>query len=422
MLLAIHGANPGGFMRQTAFWLALGLGLAGCSHRALTQSDGGGKVIAPDVDGSTCETVYKAGPVQRFSCAGPNYSPDPVLTTSDGLIVYTDKRTLGSNSASDTDIFMLHPATGGTEQITGDDQETILYGVDGSSILYSREVNSYPKKRQLVLRLGKKTVFLGEHNLDYFDANLFAFGPARPVDGDQAAWRTKDAIHFFDGSQVRKVAALAQKAYHGSGPYLEGGALVWSAWDGEDLEVFLFKDGQTHKLTENSTPDRYPVVSNGRVYWSCEAGICSWAEGAVTVLDKGKCGPPDTHRGSAAWICDNRVTLYDGHAVKRITSGGDKNGRSAVRVHSGRLIWIEIRDPKQSPYQGQATLVFSDTRTQQDVAEVGLPCLACSAYWPPLSLSLSSGLFAWNYAAPLPSAKPPYDHCAYAEIQGRCAN
>jgi len=52
----------------------------------------------------------------------------------------------------------------------------------------------------------------------------------------------------------------------------------------------------------------------------------------------------------------------------------------------------------RSPTPAAGTLVFSDGEHELTIASVGLPCVYCDAYWPPLQIALSGDVLAWSYA------------------------
>jgi hypothetical protein len=199
--------------------------------------------------------------------------------------------------------------------------------------------------------------------------------------------------------------------------------MVWSASDGKDHEIYLYRDGKVHRLTDNITQDRYPVLDGDRVFWSCDEKICTWSSGEeVQVIDQGACGAPAAHQGKAAWICDNQVALYDQSEPQEVrhltTRDADLLVRSSVRLNSGRVVWLEQRDLAANGYPLGGTLVLWDGHKAIDLTEVGLPCVYCNAYWPPLRLALSESVVAWSYATPgMTGAKPPYELCAYAELE-----
>jgi hypothetical protein len=394
--------------------------LTHCSQRTVVELVGDG---ASSLDDPDCDHVTSVKPIKQLACSDGMYSSGVVLDVTGGQVVFTNRSTFGSNSATDLDLFVLSAKSGAIQQLTGDYNDTYLLGTDGDAVLFARSTKD-KQRHQLYLRKGQQIVDLGSHVVSMFPgAGMYTYAPTRPVRDGRAAWRTTEGIFVYDGSAVSKVAGT-EHAGSGGFPYLDGEAMVWSASDGKDHEIYLHlaRTGKVHRLTDNTTQDRYPVLDGGRVFWSCDEKICTWSSAdGVKVIDEGACSAPHAQQGTAVWICDNQVTLYDQgdpQELRHLTSrDADTLIRSGARVHSGRVLWLEHRDLKAKGYPLEGTLVLWDGHAPRDLAKVGLPCIYCSAYWPPLMLAISDRVVAWSYAVPGSSSKPPYELCAYAELE-----
>jgi hypothetical protein len=227
-------------------------------------------------------------------------------------------------------------------------------------------------------------------------------GPRHQLDGGRAAWAGSDSIYLYDGTSIHRIADTQGTV---DGPYLAGGAVVWAASDGNDMEIFLHAGGKVSQLTSDAVDDRDPVTDGSRVFWRCGTKICLHEHGAIRELDSGECQPPVVDGRRAAWICDNRVVLHDqdGQAGQRRVSDGNAR-RAGLRLARGMLVWIEIAEEDVSA-TGRATLVFFDGQQSHEVADVGLGCMMCCALWPPLKVSFSGDLLAWSY--PLKEGEEP---------------
>ena len=395
--------------------------VVGCSSRIVSLTDG---APPPRSDGG-CEIGVTVQPIQQFACSDVMYSVGAVVAASGHRLVYGARATFGSNSAADLDLFEMQTDTGAIQQLTGDDEDSVLLGADGDAVLFARREGYKEPYRLFLVRGQQPALELGSFAELSFVAgdDLYAYSPMHAVAAGRAVWRAVDTVYLFDGAKVVKLATL-DKPY-GSAPSLDeqGQVATWSAGEGsQDHEIYRrVIGGTTVQVTINATDDRHPVASQGRLFWQCDAGICMWSpDGGEVQLDQGtSCSAPDAHRGSAAWICDGSVRFYDGKSVRQVVAASPAVERFGLRLHAGRMVWGES-DAKSSPYSMKGTLVLWDGRQARDLAEVGLPCVVCGMYWPPLSLVLTDQLVAWSYAEQLPSAKPPYEHCAYAGLRQEC--
>ncbi len=68
----------------------------------------------------------------------------------------------------------------------------------------------------------------------------------------------------------------------GGGPHIYGSNVVWSGYDGSDMEIFLYDGNSTTQLTNNSYNDYDPQVYGSNVVWMGEEG---WSDAEVFVYD-----------------------------------------------------------------------------------------------------------------------------------------
>jgi len=385
--------------------------LAGCSGRSLP---------ATADDGSSCPTKLAIQTMPPFAC-NPVVFVGVTLAVAPQRVLFTDRATLGSNSGSDPDLFAIQTSSGTTQQLTADSASTALLGVDREAVLLA-EVQDHDTPTRLALRDGEKVTELGSYLRPVAQpgATMYAALPSHPVSGHSAVWRTEDSIYLYDGSAVRALST-ASKASFGM-PWIDGKQVVWSSHDGEDDEVYLHDGTTVHRLTDNSTNDRHPALSDGRVFWLCgqsEDAICIWESGASRVLDTGtSCGAPDADDGMASWICDDQVRLFDGSVVRTVTTSSDVS-RDGVQLDGGKLLWLEVNPGPISP-ASTGQLVIWDGAATHVVAQVGLPCIWCNAYYPPLDLGLSDGAIGWSYASPPTYFGAGDAHCGWARLTEAC--
>lgn len=345
------------------------------------------------------------------------------LEASGSWVYYTATGTGGSNSPDDAEIYTVNTDTAAVSQLTADDRHTRLLDADGRAVLFADGAAAYGEPTTLVFQPDdQQTIELGDYVLRYPIESMswYTVTPHRLVDGRTAAWTAEHGVYYYDGNSVIEI--LRTEGPNFGLPYVREGNVVFAAWDGHDLEIHRWRDGTLERITDNDVPDDRPVMSGGRIFWVCDGDICSWdeADPQVLVLDSGEwCHEPDTDQGQAVWICDDQVKLYDGETVSQLTSTDQI--RTGARIREGRLLWIEIqREDPPDYYTELGRLQFSDGRDIYEVATIGLPCIYCGAYWPPIGLSFTGELIAWTYAM-RPNDPDPPDHyevslSAYAKI------
>jgi hypothetical protein len=384
-----------------------------CGHRSTASTADGGEPPPgiPGSDGSSCPVRYSIATPVSFDC-GMDYFGDGELQLDDGRVLYTARQTLGSNSGSDVDLFARDVATGQLQQLTADDLETVLVGAGEGSVLYTTYQPQHTSGQLSLRTAAGQIVDLGTDVEGFGGYFQYSAEESRLISGGAVAWRGAQTIHLHDGSSTHAIATT--KGYSVSLD-LQGGRLAWSTSDGKDGEVFVYESGLITQLTSDDVDDRRPQLWGTAVLWICGESICRWQAGSTQVLDQGKCTDLIVRQDRAAWVCDSQVMLFDGNKSWPVAgSRGEKVAREGLRLDHGRLLWLEA--PQPFAYKAQGKVFFSDGQQTLQVAEVGLPCLVCDAYWPPLQLALQGGVIAWSYF--LDGDPPTYgkNRCAYAKL------
>lgn len=370
------------------WWLVLGA-LAGCGSRSLQATDGVS-------DGASCAVSgHRLSEVHLLSGGEPLFAENGGVIADGASLYYGARATTASNSADDLDLFRVDTRTETQAQLTADELETVLLGARQGALLFAERARGvdYTTPWRLRLRRGDGSVDLGDQALRYLGHYDLYSEPERQLfDGVSAAWATEQGVLVYDGESVSTVAA----AKLATSPFIAGGTLVWSAHDGKDYEVYRARGGAVERLTANTIEDHDPVLVGEEVLWRCGAEICRARGGERDVLDTGGCSSPAAGGGSAAWGCKGHVARYT-PGQPLLTLERPDAEPAAVRVDGTRLAWVEPDDKTES-FPAQGRLLFSDGASPVEVARVGLPCLYCDAYWPPLRVSLRGEVLAWSYA------------------------
>jgi len=72
-------------------------------------------------------------------------------------------------------------------------------------------------------------------------------------------------IVLDDAGAQSVLSAAGQRAFF---PSVSRDAVAWAGWDGQDLEIFVHRNGQTQAITDNAREDREAEVSHRGVAWT----------------------------------------------------------------------------------------------------------------------------------------------------------
>ena len=133
-------------------------------------------------------------------------------------------------------------------------------------------------------------------------------------------------------------------------PRADGTAIVWQGWDGHDFEIFLFANGAIQQLTNNDVDDVLPQIDGGEVVWT-EVDPVDTRNGEIflyrngTVLQLTNNAYPDTSprisNGEVVWVgnpgAGDEIFLFDGTNVQQITDNIYPD--VAPDIHAGVVTW-----------------------------------------------------------------------------------
>jgi hypothetical protein len=146
------------------------------------------------------------------------------------------------------------------------------------------------------------------------NANVY---PPRINDSGEVVWSGFDGndleIFFYDGSQVIQIT---YNNYDDWFPELNNySKVVWIGWDGNDHEVFLYSSLGISQITENSFDDRYPHIN--------DAGKIVWYGGQDQFGYQAKA---------------NEIYLYSDGVIHRITNNDCDDRFPQINNH-GEIVW-----------------------------------------------------------------------------------
>jgi len=149
----------------------------------------------------------------------------------------------------------------------------------------------------------------------------------------------------------------------------------------------------------------------------------------ITRIDDGPCNLPVAGGGAVVFSCGespfigwfaagDRLVWVRGDERDEVRAGG---GRllGGARVHSDAVVWVSYASLEDG--EGLVEVWTPGLGTPPEpVAPAGAGCYTCGAYWPPPSLSIETGLAAWNYADPSPEPFDAPQAIGWAELQRSC--
>lgn len=92
--------------------------------------------------------------------------------------------------------------------------------------------------------------------------------PSPKISGNNVVWTDFDGtdleIYLYNGSTTLQ---LTNNASHDKLLQISGNNAIWSSFDGNDTEIYLYNGSTTLQLTNNTTADRSPQISGNNVVW-----------------------------------------------------------------------------------------------------------------------------------------------------------
>lgn len=146
-------------------------------------------------------------------------------------------------------------------------------------------------------------------------------------DGNNICWRIyscndngicKGKIYFYNGKKKRPIASYNLGPYtphsgyppswHSLAPTTHNGYVSWAAYDGNDYEIYIWKNNKIKQVTNNDTDDFEPQVCNGQIAWTGYVGE------------------------------KMQIFFWDGIEIKRISNNDDVNNTDP-NLYDSKIVW-----------------------------------------------------------------------------------
>src|SRR3990170_1217088 len=143
---------------------------------------------------------------------------------------------------------------------------------------------------------------------------------------------------------------LTNNTFPDRGPVIDGGQVVWEGYDGNDWEIFLHNGSSIIQLTDNTFDDVGPEIDGGQVVWRGSDGhdfeIFLYNGSSIiqltdnTFYDVG----PEIDGGQVVWHGwdgnDTEIFLFDGASVIQLTDNAfDDFKQYGPVISMGPVVW-----------------------------------------------------------------------------------
>ncbi|HUU94974.1 MAG TPA: hypothetical protein VM487_04475 [Phycisphaerae bacterium] len=190
------------------------------------------------------------------------------------------------------------------------------------------------------------------------------------------------------------------------------GQIVYSTWFDNGIDIFLYDNGETIRLTDDAAYDRMPDINDmGQIVWSRAVNgagtakqIVMWQDGELrqlTFSDLDDLSPRINNLGHVVWKrwkgqgCGDAsadIYFYDGQVIRQITSD-DWSNQSAVINDYDQIVWTEYNFCDE-PWTSRIMMWQDDVTTQLSGDESEAPT------GPGIN---NSGQIAWQTDVPGPN-------------------
>ncbi|MBM2832845.1 MAG: alkaline phosphatase [Candidatus Brocadiaceae bacterium] len=179
-------------------------------------------------------------------------------------------------------------------------------------------------------------------------------------DGANICWRTylcdndtcEGSIYFYNGNKNKKIVSYDlgpfnpnsgyPPSWHSLAPTTHNGYVTWAAYDGNDYEIFLWKDNKTIQVTNNDTDDYEPQVYDGLIAFTGNAG------GVVHIYFWNGTGIVNISENNLAYQKNDDPYLWNGKMVWSgwVNGTGGNQGSFQIFYYNG------IQTVQISAYEG----------------------------------------------------------------------
>ncbi len=140
-------------------------------------------------------------------------------------------------------------------------------------------------------------------------------------------------------------------SWHSLAPTIHNGYITWAAYDGNDYEIFLWKDGETIQITDNDTNDYEPQLYNGQISFTGEVN------GVMNIYFWDGTSIENISNSSTTYQKNQDSHLWDGKIVWSgwVNGTGGNKGSFQIFYYDGAQT-IQISDYENSRHSFEPVL------------------------------------------------------------------
>jgi hypothetical protein len=227
---------------------------------------------------------------------------------------------------------------------------------------------------------GNRVVWKGSNNQIYLyqggDISVISSNGVQndspKISGNQIIWRTDknndsypETLVLYDCVQATIVTGLVEYVWDAA---IDHGQIVWQAWDGEDGEIYLWRDGVLTQLSNNAISDWNAKICEGQVIWMSDQNGDNQADAlwlfdgnnTVHLADGDNLWNARLDGGRVVWRGDDgEIYLYQGGSTENISNNGGSNGDPSIS--DGLVIWQSYMDYRLMIFDCDQGAIIGDT-------------------------------------------------------------
>ena len=286
--------------------------------------------------------------------SGRRYFENLADSTNTTMVISTNSGVVTTNFIGDsfnTTNFSRHPSgvteinlwtgTGEVIRVTADGRNDFAPSVWGGLVAWQK-ARGWPFGWEIMM---------WETGRTWQITTNFYYDMAPVVQNRQMVWYGWDGydfeIYLYDADKNETIQITSNR-YDDVGPVLWDGVIAWEGFPSVEADIFMWKNGQTTKLSDSVEDDFSPHIWNGQIVWQSFDGDdfeIYLYDGTKTVkLTQNSFDDvsPDIHDGVVTWMgyeggWDAEIYAWDGTKIIRLTENEveDRDPRTAGK----RITW-----------------------------------------------------------------------------------
>jgi hypothetical protein len=263
-----------------------------------------------------------------------------------------------NRSGNDAEIVLHSRSTGATTQITENRLLDDNLQISGSTIAWTTTypTEAYTTERDIRFSINGAEASTVSSRIDFDDFNPKISGSFIAFERNQISGDAEDGIYLYNitnGITSRLSSNSPNRISLGG---ISGSNVVWSEFDGNDNEIFLFNGSQTIQLTNNNVDDLDPQISSSNVVWQRwnedeGRSIYLYNGNTTTLLSSGDSKNARISGSNIVWQQNQKIFFYDGAQTTQIAEY-DANDRAEalLSISDSNVVWLNYNPDGATGY------------------------------------------------------------------------